>query len=205
MHALRALFGGLEALYGTDSGIDPTAFVVPFEARARHGPEQVIAREVGGQLELALALDHGLLCRLQQIPSAQLLDDAALADGLPALEGLSHLLYICEAARRNRPISGLELETQAEVDKFAMCVLHRWPLTESDVRALSIRLYQQFSLAEGLSPDLRKRYLAANQLARQFAEKLTALVRLRALERLRRALQDFWQRPMADKAYLAGC
>ncbi len=204
MHNLRALYGGLEALYGTDSGVDPTAFIVPFSARPRHGPEQLIAREIDGELHLALALDQNLLARIEQLPAAVLLSDEALADGLPALEGLSHLLYVCEAARRGRPISGLELETQAEVDKFAMCLLHRWPLTQTQVRALLERLYYQFHFADGLSPSLRQRYKLANRLALAFAHKLVHLVNRGALAQLRRTLHDFWHRPMADKAYLAG-
>ncbi|MGB1016616.1 MAG: hypothetical protein ACPG4T_20935, partial [Nannocystaceae bacterium] len=100
MLGLRALYGGLEALYGTESGVDPTSFLVPFDARPQHGPEQLIVRQHEGELEVALALDRELLTRMATIPVGKLLDDATLPDCLPALEGLSHLLYVCEAARR---------------------------------------------------------------------------------------------------------
>jgi len=204
MLGLRALYGGLEALYGTESGVDPTSFLVPFDARPQHGPEQLIVRQHEGELEVALALDRELLTRMATIPVGKLLDDATLPDCLPALEGLSHLLYVCEAARRGRPISGLELETQAEVDKFAMCLLHRWPVDESKAATLLHRLFFEFALADGLSPDLRRRYRRANRLALGFARHLVRFAAARSLQGFRRALHDFWHRPMADKVYLAG-
>ena len=49
----------------------------------------------------------------------------------------------CEAARCDRPVSGLELETQAEVDKLAILLLHRWPHAHEAYDRLVDRLYRK--------------------------------------------------------------
>ena len=126
MRSLRGLYRGLEALYG-DSGVDPVAFLVLFTG-AGERRELVLVRETAdGHVEIALALAEPALAALERRDHASVLGDAALAETLPVVEGLSHLLYLVEAVRRERPVSNLELETQAEVDKLALCLLGRWP------------------------------------------------------------------------------
>jgi len=192
MRTLRALYRGLEALYGADSGLDPVAHLHTFTAREDCGHELVVVREDDGFVDIALALDADLLGRVEARPPAEVLTDDALADTLPVIEGLSHLLYLAEAVRRGRPISPLELETQAEVDKLAVCLFHRRHQAAGRYEELVERLYYRFTLAADLSPGLRSRYHAANRLALAFAHRLQRDVQAGRWASLRDQLKRFW-------------
>jgi hypothetical protein len=202
---LRRIFRGLEALYQTESGLDPHDLLVPFD----HGPntprELLLLREAeDGTLEVGLALDAGLLVRLEALPVDDMLGDESLGDALPVIEGLSHLVYVAEAARQERPISGLELETQAEVDKFAVCLLHRWTTRRADFDRLLERLYYRFELAP-LHPDLEERYEQANKTALGFSRSLRDRALSGTLGDVRDALRRFWHAPLsAKRAYARG-
>jgi hypothetical protein len=201
--ALGRLFRGLEALYQTQTGLHPHDLLIASDPGDEGPREQLLLRESDdGELEVGLVLDRALLSRLAAEGPAALLADGGLADALPVLEGLSHLLYVAEAARQNRPVSGLELETQAEVDKLAVCVLHRWRTDELDFDALVDRLYYRFELVA--DPDLRSRYDTANRLALAFSRQLRPHVRARRLSGLRSALREFWAATMPRKRALAG-
>jgi hypothetical protein len=198
---LSRLFRGLEALYGADSGLDPHELLVPITGNG-DVRERVLLREAeDGALELGLALDHDTLRSLESSDSKTLLSDDALGHTLPVLEGLSHVLYLAEAARRERPVSGLELETQAEVDKLAMCLLHRWPDARAQFERLVDRLYYRFELVA--HAELHERYETANRLALAFSRRLRAAVDDARLDDLRRLLQRFWSATMTDKLALA--
>ncbi len=192
---LRALFGGLEALYQTRTGLDPVSVV----RAVAHGPrETLLLREADDALELALIFGQSTLERLDARTLDASLSDDGLGEMLPVLEGLSHLVYVAEAARRERPVSGLELETQAEVDKLAMVLLHRWPVDADTFERLVERLYVRFELL----PDdaaLRRRYQHANRVALRFSAVLRQPVRAQRIADLRHALRRFWHSTMDGK------
>ncbi len=74
-------------------------------------PEQVLVLETDDALELALVLEDTLL----HPGSSWDLDDFCVV-----AEGVSHLLYLFRVAERQGQVSQLELELQAEIDKFAL-------------------------------------------------------------------------------------
>ena len=152
----------------------------------------MVVREAEESVDIALALDRSLLVRLEAMATTEVLADEGLADALPAIEGLSHLLYLAEAVRRGRPVSPLELETQAEVDKLAVCLFHRRHRAAAGFDALVERLFYRFTLARDLSPELRARYVTANRLALAFAQRLEEDVRAGRWGRLRSRLKRFW-------------
>ncbi|MCR9163102.1 MAG: hypothetical protein ACE37F_33045 [Nannocystaceae bacterium] len=196
---LRALFGGIEALYQTRSGLDPAALVQP----VANGPrETVLVRESDDALEVSLLLGEQTLAQLSHRSLDESLSDAGLGEALPVLEGLSHLAYLAEVARVERPISGLELETQAEVDKLALVVLHRWPVDMATFERLVERLYVRFELLPG-SAAMHTRYLHANRVALQFTRALREPVRNQRISDVRHALRRFWHCTMEGKRALA--
>ena len=207
---VSALYRGLEALYQLDSGLDPgdVLHLVARDGTEDGAQELLLLREADdGDLEVALVLDRALLARVERRADAlgrdaALLDDA-LADTLPVLEGLSHLCYVAEAARRERPVSGLELETQAEVDKLALTLLSRWPDARDDFDRLVDRLYYRFALRPDLDASLAERYHAANRVALRFSRRLRPHVMARHLSDLRRTLREFWHADMSAKRALA--
>lgn len=197
---LAKMYRGLEALYQTDSGLDPRDLLQRHDGPFGGAQEMVLLREADdGALEVALVLDDAVLARLD---AEALADDARLGDALVVVEGLSHLCYIAEAAREQRPISGLELETQAEVDKLALTLLSRWDRADDDFDRLVDRLYHRFDL-KPMSEAMADRYRTANRVALSFSKHLRPHVRARSLPELRRALRKFWRSPMTGKQALA--
>ncbi len=182
----------LEAIYGIRCEHRADAFVVGAEAAQALGGtgrarEELLVQEEDGELRLALYLDAGLLERLrafETLPVRQLLE-AELSSYCELAEGVSHFLYVIHTAEQERTVSLLELEAQAEVDKFATCVLYGWDQrAPSWARELLARLFDRVSYAQTLSPEERWRYGEANRLARNYCRRLVSLVAMGHLDRL---------------------
>ena len=166
---------GLEALYRVRTNLQVDAFVIDDEQRrhagvARAPREQLLVREEDGELGLALFVDGSALANLERNDPNRRLDDANFADFCLALEGVSHFVYLALCAAGHRPVSALELELQAEVDKFVCCVLLQGP--SADLRGLRRRLYHDVTFAHDLDADEHDRYRVANAEAARYADGL---------------------------------
>src|SRR5687767_15770853 len=116
---------GLESLYRFDTGLDVHEFLVGRDVRdsvapTRRPKEQLLVCEDDGEMSLALFIDPAVLENLAVWDS---LHDRNFGDFLLAVEGVSHFIYTVACARADRPVSQLELELQAEVDKYITCLL----------------------------------------------------------------------------------
>lgn len=133
---LSRLQRGLETLYRVDTQLDVEAFMVDEAARetalagadgqagtARRPREQLLVEQDRGELRLALFVDADALHNLRKNDPAHGLRTSNLGDFLLAIEGVSHFVYVAVCAAEDRSVSALELELQAEVDKFVTCVL----------------------------------------------------------------------------------
>jgi hypothetical protein len=100
-------------------------------------------------------------------------------------EGVSHFVYMAHTALHGRRVSLLELEAQAEVDKFALCLLDRWGEGVREwAEELRSRLFDRVTYGLKLSVAERWRYEEANRLSRNFCSRLMEHVAGRRLERL---------------------
>ena len=82
-------------------------------------------------------------------------------------------------------MSLLELEAQAEVDKFAVCTLLEWGLNVGRwAGSLVGRLFEQVQLRPNLSEPERWRYTEANRLARSYCSRLLPMVRSGRMDQL---------------------
>ena len=124
----------LEAIYGVEA---PRVrdFLVRREEAAALGTmaasrEEILVVEQGEELFVGLFLDDAVLAATDATdpndPRPRLIARKALDKLACALEGVSHFVYLSNRAAANRPVSRLELEVQAEIDKFALLVLHLW-------------------------------------------------------------------------------
>ncbi len=167
---------GLERLYRIDTEVAVADFVIGAAARARLGlarapREQLLLVEGDDSLDVGLFVDERSLANLERHDPSRGLDDRNLGDFLLAVEGVSHFVYLVWRARAGRAVSALELELQAEVDKFVTCVL------ASEARGSAAtqwqrRLFVQFELEDGLEPAERDRYRVANQNAGRYSASL---------------------------------
>jgi hypothetical protein len=168
---------GLETLYRVQTCLDVDAFMVGEQARhqalgagtARRPREQLLVSQDGEELELGLFLDRAALTNLAANDPAHGLSETNFWDFCLAVEGVSHFIYVALCAASDRSVTALELELQAEVDKFVSCTL----LTrDRDTGPLRERLYDQISLAEDLDDTERDRYRTANDEAHRYARSL---------------------------------
>lgn len=187
---LEAIQAHLEAIYGVRTDVRAEAFVVDAASAAQlgateHGAdEQLLVLEADDGLELGLFFAPALLNRLRDCahPAEALAQDL---DGYCLLtEGVSHFLYLVNTAAQGRTVSLLELEAQAEVDKFVSALLHRWADGAGHARELFARLFERIGFRSGMSEAEQYRYREANRLAKNYCTRLFPHVRSRRLERL---------------------
>ncbi len=175
---LARLQRGLEALYRVETQLDVRLFVVTDDERGRalgnggrRPREQLLLSHHPGELAIGLYLDDSALENLAANDPHDGLGDHNFADFCLAVEGVSHFIYVALCAAANRPVTALELELQAEVDKFVSCLL----LDEQSSRRpteLRARLYEKFHFADDLDGDERARYATASHQAHRYADTL---------------------------------
>ena len=180
MQQLNGLQQRLESIYEVDLGYQVADFVITDPALAqqldtsdnpRASAEKLLVREDAGELELSLYLDDALLAAWragEKGPQA-----LKLADYCTILEGVSHFVYLCWNASQGRQVSCLELEMQAEVDKFIMLVS---ALSFQDdglhPRQLHDWLFDQPNFDHTLSHTELTRYRDANHFAGKYCHQL---------------------------------
>jgi hypothetical protein len=103
------------------------------------------------------------------------LQAAQLADLWTVLEGVSHFNYIAWSARKNRQISLLELEMQAEIDKLVSALFLALQQEENElIKNMHRWLFDEISFNPGLTRDQQERYSMANSYAARFCHGLNA-------------------------------
>jgi hypothetical protein len=152
---------------------DPTTLPV----ERRHEDEQVLVAAQGGELALGLFLDAPLLLRLEATDPTAALNADNIADCLTALEGVSHFVCLAWNARHDKPVSLLELELQAEVDKY---VASFWLLRAQDPRRYPRELHRLLFERARIDPQLAGErvglYAMANRYAARFCRRLEAVL-----------------------------
>ena len=128
----------------------------------------------GAAAGVALYLDPELLRRLEAADPHDALTEHNLADYCTALEGVSHFVYSTWALERDLPVSLLELETQAEVDKYAVTVFLLAAQQEGQSYPVQVhaRLFDRVSFDARLEPDQYERYRTAHALAARYCRRL---------------------------------
>jgi hypothetical protein len=195
----------LEAIYAVQCPQRVRGFLVDMEQAQALGAdtgaaEALLVHEAEGALELGLYLAPDVIHTLAAAPAGALGPFCQLA------EGVSHFLYLSRSAELARSVSLLELEAQAEVDKFALLLLRAW--SEGRGRFadfLHIHLFDEPELRPGLSVAEQRRYGEANRLARAFCARLLPFCAARRLEPLLAALRYAYRLgAMAKLQHFAG-
>lgn len=152
---------GLERLYRLDRAADVDAFVMRAEEGER---EALFVREAeDGVLEMRL--------RLPALEGAFSSGDR-LDPVCQIIEGVSHFVYLADRAARNREATQLELELQAEVDKYVVLAASLDGFDEVASKKLRARLYDEVSFEHDADTELGERYRVANDYARRFTARL---------------------------------
>jgi hypothetical protein len=202
---LRALQGGLESMYRVETELDVCDFLVGGERRTelrveREAREQLYISQREDDLQLGLFVDERTLENLKRRDPRRRLDDQNLQDFLLAVEGVSHFVYLVHRARQERPVSAVELELQAEVDKYLVALLVTWNQTGEPPPDLRERLFSRISFAGDLSREERERYELANSAANEYSASLEArFVKTRAVDDMLGEVRRFYRKGLAEK------
>ncbi|HYD40709.1 MAG TPA: hypothetical protein VEB43_07750 [Anaeromyxobacter sp.] len=171
----------LEAIYGV-SAPPVGEFLLGREAAAAAGrvpfaPEELLVVEEEDGIAVGLFLDDEVLAAAAgadpHLRRPRLVARRVLRHLAPAAEGVSHFVYLSTRAAAGRSVSLLELEVQAEVDKFALLLLHLWRRGLRRVSpALRRRLFERVAFHAHLGADELHRYREANRLGGGYARWL---------------------------------
>ena len=135
--------------------------------------EQVFVVEDEQGVRLGLFIESGVLDRLSRRDPLQALDEDNLADFCTALEGVSHFHYLVCSLARGRNVSLLELELQAEVDKYATALaLMTRQRAGCFPGSLHARMFHAVSFLPQLDDVSRQRYEEANRHAARYCRSL---------------------------------
>jgi hypothetical protein len=204
---LRGLQSLLERLYDVEPPYHVDDFLVT-DRRAvscaependRRAPdEELLLAESADGAGVALYLDPDVLQRLEAANPHDALTENNLADYCTALEGVSHFVYSTWRLDRDSPVSLLELETQAEVDKYAVTVflLARQQDSHSYPAQVHARLFDRVSFDARLKPDQYERYLTAHRCAANYCRRLERRFVNRGVARIEamvRELRSFYR------------
>ena len=161
--------------------------------------ETLLLNEDEDGIALSLYLDEALLERLQAGEPAAALRSGRLDDLCKVIEGLSHFNYVAWRASRDRPVTLLELELQAEVDKFVSTMQLAREERDTDLmRDLHGQLFDRVRYHDHLSTRQLERYRAANEYAARFCRALGPRLREWSHDVLPE-LRRFYRMSLGDK------
>ncbi len=210
---LRGMQSLLGRLYDVEVRYDVCDFLVTDRTALRHCPpgndtraldEELLLADTGDGAGVALYLDAALLQRLAEADPLGELTERNLADYCTALEGVSHFVYTAWRLDRDAPVSLLELETQAEVDKYAATVFLIAHQQGGGAYPAQVhpRLFDRVNFDERLEPDQYHRYRTAHHCAAQYCRRLERRFVQRGqarIEALLRELRKFYRLGSAAK------
>jgi len=161
----------IEAFYGLEHIANMADYIVPAER------EQLLVRHRGNEVELRLELPAN--------------------DIFQIIEGVSHFVYVATRAAQDRTTTALELEIQAEVDKYVVLAGDLETLDVDRSARLRNRLYERVSFTNALHEE---RYRIANDTALRFTRRLEKThVAERRYSLLRNELNAFFACGQEDK------
>ena len=131
--------------------------------------------EDGDTLSMALYIDAAVLERLARHDPFAALTHENLADYLTVAEGVSHFVYVAWNTGHDKPVTLLELELQAEVDKY---VLGAWLLREQGAgrfpRELHRALFERARVDPVAAAGRVGLYHMASNYAARFCRRVAA-------------------------------
>ncbi len=184
---LASLQDALAEIYDLPATPDVREFLLTDHTRlasisSRETDEQLLLAVEGDTLSMALYIDPQVLQRLASRDPLQSLTHENLADYLTVAEGVSHFVYVAWNTGFDKPVTLLELELQAEVDKY---VLGAWLLSAQNAgrfpRELHRALFDRTRIDPVAAAGREGLYRMASRYAGRFCRRVAAL-----LERKRR-------------------
>jgi hypothetical protein len=161
------------------------------------------SREVERERVLVRHDDEGVALSVE-LPPAALEAPLDLDRFCQLVEGVSHFVLLAERALRDRTTTQLELELQAEVDKYVLLTaLDAAPSSTRRIRAFQ-RLFDEARFRDPPGTELGDRYRLAHRLAAKLVQRFERqYLRSAKLSELWAALRRFYRLDQAGKIALA--
>ena len=203
--------GGLQALlqelYALDVAYDVDDFLTTdadlaraLDASGRELDEKLLIAETDGEADVSLYVEPGVLERLARSDPLTKLDGDNLEDFWTAFEGVSHFTYYAWNAQLEKSVTLLEMELQAEVDKYVATALLLSRQGQRPPRGLHHWLFEMPRLDERLDGEELDRYRRANRYAGKYCRALApAIARGLADEATRAELRRFYRLSQPSK------
>jgi hypothetical protein len=176
---LDSILHHIDRVYVLDLHVDIRDFLVSRDTCARLGADPsrgsvLVRQRHGDDVELGVYIGEADLERLKQLDLASApMSPASFELLLLAIEEVSHFAYLAFSASREKPVTELELELQAEVDKYVTVALLLASRNEGRVpRDLLDRLFSDFAIRPELDAERRERYLAASSFASRYCSSV---------------------------------
>lgn len=175
-HSLAALYETPVAHCVSDFLVTDAQFAAALEQpeQRRHNAERLLLQQTEDSLDITLFIDAAVLAALDDHDPFTNLHADNLNHFLIALEGVSHFHYLVWNASHARQVTQLELELQAEVDKF-VTALRLLDEQGSSAAADDVHdaLFTAISFHADLDADSGRRYREANHYAGKYCQRLT--------------------------------
>jgi len=193
----------LEALYALDPEAPVTEYLIPPSevAHLPGGGSRTLVSQEGDVVRVGVVLDEATGAHIEQTDPRERLDHANLGSFSTLTEEVSHFLYVLSRARVERTLTQLELELQAEVDKYLIALLFLSLQNEGAVpTGLRGLLFHRYRLVDGLSAESAERYHEASRLARRYCGWLESrFLRGGRPGELAREVRRFWRLGQREK------
>ncbi len=193
----------LEAFYAVEPHAPVTDFVIPQEEAAGYpgGGSRTLVKEEGDSIAVGVVFDEATARRLRERDPRVRLDSGNLGPFATLTEEVSHFVYLLFCAQCGRSVTELELELQAEVDKYLTAATF-FALQNEGALAPGLRqaLFRRYRLVDGLTPERARRYRAASELADRYCGWLeSSFVRRGRHADLAREARRFYRLGQRDK------
>lgn len=166
----------------------------------RSAPEKLLLAQDGDDLHIALYLDADVIETLRYKEPHACLQNDNLDVFLQALEGVSHFIYLTWNAAYDKPVSLLEMELQAEVDKYITSAVYSGRRSESGSGSVRRRLFGNPNYRAELDRVEHVRYRRANDFANAYCQRLEEDYRHDFCgPRMFNELRRFYRLPQAGK------
>jgi len=136
-----------------------------FVEESDDGREHLVVRELSDTLEIAVLLPKEAI---------EAEESVSLDVYCQVAEGVSHFLYLIERVRRGLPTTQLELELQAEVDKYVVVANAESSAGAASASRLRQKLFERIDFLHPEGSERGDRYRLANRLASRFVRRLDA-------------------------------
>ncbi len=195
------------------------AFALSHDAGSVDRGELLLVAEHDGDVSLSLYVREEALALLsKRAPNPS--EMHRFAAHCLALEGVSHFAYVVFRAENAQSVSQLELELQAEVDKYVATLwsLTDWPVGRPErllegqgarlvrqreflslSRRLRVRLYDEVSFLDDAHSEHGERYRIANRLAARYTSRLEQKFMLEGFAGMVREARRFYRLGAREK------